>query len=178
MKIYEPLPDSVKVDGKTYRINTDFRVWLKLLDDVENNKINYNEIFPIKRPRTEEAEKVIIAFLGGYIEEKQGRKQKSASRREKKVISFSVDAPFIVSAFQQCYAIDLLDPKTVLHWWRFRMLLDGLPAETEIKRRIIYRSMDTASIKNKAERDRVRKIQNDIALPQEELSDYEIGAVF
>ena len=106
------------------------------------------------------------------------KEEKGASRTKKNVISFEVDAPFIASAFLQCYGIDLFRESTKMHWWKFRMLLDGLPADTEIKKRITYRSMDAASIKDKKERERIRKIQAEIALPQEVLSDYEIGNAF
>lgn len=95
----------------------------------------------------------------------------------KMVYSFEYDYAYILAGFRQCYQIDL---KTIdyMHWWEFRCLFQGLPADTEIKQRIRYRSMDLSRIKDKEERKRIRRIQNEIRLPGEELSDYEIGNAF
>ena len=65
-----------------------------------------------------------------------------------------------------------------MHWWKFRALLDGLRDDTEIKRRMYYRSVDTSKIKNKDERKRIRRIQAEIRLPQEVMSDEEIANAF
>lgn len=58
------------------------------------------------------------------------------------------------------------------------MLFDGLSDDTEIKQRIMYRSIDLNTVKDKEERKRIRKIQSTIQLPEEMLSDYEIGEMF
>ena len=58
------------------------------------------------------------------------------------------------------------------------MLFDGLSDDTEIKQRIMYRSIDLNTVKDKEERKRIRKIQSTIQLPEEMLSDYEIGEIF
>lgn len=58
------------------------------------------------------------------------------------------------------------------------MLFDGLSEDTEIKQRIMYRSIDLNTVKDKEERKRIRKIQSAIRLPEEILSDYEIGEMF
>ena len=42
----------------------------------------------------------------------------------------------------------------------------------------MYRSIDLSSIKDKEEKKRIKKIQNAIQLPEEVLSDYEIGEIF
>lgn len=65
-----------------------------------------------------------------------------------------------------------------MHWWEFRCLFQGLPDDTGIKQRIRYRGIDLGSIKDKAERRRIRRIQNEIRLPSEKMSDYEIGNAF
>lgn len=39
---------------------------------------------------------------------------------------FTVDADTITAAFMREYGIDLTDPKTTMHWWRFMALLEGL----------------------------------------------------
>ena len=98
-------------------------------------------------------------------------------RAEKPLFSFSVDYPYILSGFLRDYGIDL-ETVDYLHWWKFRALFDGLSEDTEIKQRIMYRSMDLSTIKDKEERKRIQKIQRAIQLPAEALSDYDIGNAF
>lgn len=95
----------------------------------------------------------------------------------KTVYSFEYDYAYILAGFRQCYQIDL---RTIdyMHWWEFRCLFQGLPADMEIKQRIRYRGMDISKIKDKEERKQIRRIQDEIRLPGEELSDYEIGNAF
>ena len=75
------------------------------------------------------------------------------------------------------YQIDL-ETVDYLHWWKFRMLFDGLSGDTEIKQRIMYRGINLLDIKDKDERKRISQIQKKIQLPQESLTDYDIGNVF
>lgn len=67
-----------------------------------------------------------------------------------------------------------------MHWWEFRSLFDWLPDGTEIKQRIMYRSIDPGTIRDKDERKRIKKIQRAVALKkkQRKLDDYEIGDMF
>ena len=58
------------------------------------------------------------------------------------------------------------------------MLFSGLSEGTEIKQRIMYRSVDLSEIKDKEERKRIAKIQQAIRLPDAELTDYDIGNAF
>ena len=58
------------------------------------------------------------------------------------------------------------------------MLFDGLSDDTEIKQRIMYRGINLSDIKDKDERKRISQIQKKIQLPQESLTDYDIGNAF
>ena len=97
--------------------------------------------------------------------------------KKKELYSFSIDYPFIFSAFLKEYGINI---RTIpyMHWWEFRMLFDGLSDDTEIKKRIMYRNTDLNEIKDKEERKRIEKIQRMIRLPGDELNDFDIGDAF
>lgn len=58
------------------------------------------------------------------------------------------------------------------------MLFDGLSEDTEIKKRIMYRSIDLSAIKDKDERKRIRRIQQSVRLPEDALTDFDIGEIF
>ena len=96
---------------------------------------------------------------------------------QKNLFSFSIDYPYILSAFLRDYGIDLIDIK-YLHWWKFRMLFDGLSEDNEIKKRIMYRGIDLSEVKDPEEKKRIQKIKKLIELKQEELTDFEIGDAF
>ena len=58
------------------------------------------------------------------------------------------------------------------------MLFDGLSHANEIKQRIMYRGIDLNDVKDKDERKRIMKIQREIKLPDDILTDYDIGDAF
>ena len=109
------------------------------------------------------------------LEDKEEEQQRSG----KPVFSFSEDAGCIYAAFREAYGIDL-QQIDYMHWWEFRSLFDWLPDGTEIKQRIMYRSIDPGTIRDKDERKRIKKIQRAVALKkkQRKLDDYEIGDMF
>lgn len=94
----------------------------------------------------------------------------------KQLYDFVFDAKYIISGFWQDYGIDLTE--TDMHWWKFRILLDGLSSGTEFKQRVMYRNTNTADIKDVKERQRIQRIQRAIAIPQPAPSDDEIGGMF
>lgn len=192
--LYEPLPEKVKVDGESYGIVTDFREWIKFVDMFEDTEITpqekalagmcwYTDDYP---GNTKNAMSALVDFLllKGLQEEHPETAEstmpgqnRTISARKAPVFSYREDAAYVISGFQECYGIDLLSVDYI-HWWRFNMLFQGLSEETEIMKRIGYRSIDLNSIKNKKERDRIRKIQSRIALHREVMSDYDIGNAF
>ena len=57
-------------------------------------------------------------------------------------------------------------------------MLEGLPEDSEIKKRIGYRAMNPDKIKNKEERSRIIKIQKMISIEDEEVDAERIGDLF
>lgn len=58
------------------------------------------------------------------------------------------------------------------------MLIDGMNEECELKKRMNYRSIDAGKIKDKAERERIMKIQRQIAITENSATDEDIGDAF
>ena len=96
---------------------------------------------------------------------------------EKKAIYYEQDAPYIISAFRREYQVNLLSVP-YMHWWEFRILLDGLSEESQIKKRIYWRTCDVSKMEKK-ERMEILKIRRSITIPEEEyVSDEDIGNAF
>lgn len=187
---YENYPTAVWVDGKEIPIITDFREIVKLIDMLKAGDIDPREkmylLLQYFKEQPDDFEKAadalsdFVAMKNFYepgMEDCEPGEEKGDEEPRKNVYSFTIDYPFIFSAFLQDYGINI---RTIryMHWWEFRMLFSGLSENTEIKQRILYRSTDLSKIKDKEERKRIAKIQRSIRLPDAELTDYDIGNAF
>ena len=180
---YEDLPETLEVDGKEYPIITDFREWLRFSDMLKSDippqfKLEFlSDMFLEDVPdlyAEEDIESVmdaITAFLS--LSALEFPKQEKESEEEfenvdfeeesvRKAIYYEQDAPYIISAFRREYQIDLLSVE-YLHWWEFRMLLDGLSEDCQIKKRIYWRTCDVSKM-DKNERMKILRIRRSITI--------------
>lgn len=192
---YEDLPETLKINGKEYPIITDFREWIRFSDMLKSDlqpqyKLEFlAEMFLEDAPDlyteegVEEVMDSITSFLSlealefpnQYSDELEEVEHKDAT--EKKAIYYEQDAPYIISAFRREYQVNLLSVP-YMHWWEFRMLLDGLSEESQIKKRIYWRTCDVSKM-DKKERMEILKIRRSITIPEEEyVSDEDIGNAF
>ena len=185
--MYEDLPESIVVSGEEIPIQTDFRDYIRLIDMLGDAELFQNEKKYLvlqyfkKRPKDfgEALDALTDFVVMGALKEDcdQEHSEEEELENQKMVYSFSYDYPYIFSAFIHDYNINI---RTIpyMHWWEFRMLFDGLSKDNEIKQRIMYRSIDLGDIKDKDERKRIEKIQRAIKLPEDVLTDYDIGDAF
>lgn len=181
---YEEFPNTIEIDGNKIKIVTDFREYIKLLDMLDDpelsgpEKIYFLSEYVLSPVNNMEAViKELTKFVTMDDLNPKNEENEEANVKPKKIFSFSYDYPYILSAFLSEYGIDLRSIK-YLHWWKFRMLFDGLSEDTEIKKRIMYRSIDLSAIKDKDERKRIRRIQQSVRLPEDALTDFDIGEIF
>lgn len=140
MRLYDRLPDRVKVGRKTYRINLDFRNVLRLFDTLTEKNLmpearQYLALRCVmRRPpkrRTGEAFAAVMEIIAG---------DRHVNGEQKKVMSFEQDADLILAAFRQAYGIDLYHDK--VHWLAFRALLAGLPEGSRYAEVVSIRSRE------------------------------------
>lgn len=188
---YEAFPDTVSIHGENVAIITDFREYIRLLDMLRCDELSaYQKTNILKEYFLDEitvddnaidalTEFVVMDLDGGKNPEEDDLEEDNSeqSGSKKNLFSYEIDYPFILSGFLRDYNIDL-EAVEYLHWWKFRMLFDGLSEDTEIKQRIMYRGIELSDIKDKDERKRIAKIQRKIYIPAEALSDYDIGNAF
>ena len=189
---YEELPDCINVNGVPYKVITDFREWIRFSDMIASDipadlKAEFlMEMFLEDAPKMYSKQDMdavvdgIVQFLTmselnfPVLEENKP----DQNGQKKKAIYYEYDAPCIISAFWQDYGIDLLDIE-YMHWWKFKMLLDGIAENRQIKERIYYRTVDVRQIKDRKEVSRIMRIRRRITIPEQELlSDEEIGNAF
>lgn len=185
---YEKYPKVLEVHGEFYPIITDFREYIRLLDMLKCKDLNdvqkimiLKEYFLTDISIDATALRALTNFVTMEMEEKESEQDPDGEEPEetsqKNLFSYEIDYPYILSGFLRDYGIDL-ETVNYLHWWKFRMLFDGLSEDTEIKQRIMYRGINLSDIKDKDERKRISRIQKQIRLPMEELTDYDIGNAF
>lgn len=155
--LVDTLPSTVKIGGKNYPINTDFRAGVKfemLIMKGEDNFITLlKPFFPDKIPADLEGalKAVELFYCCGSLPEKNDKPES-----KKIAYSFAADSEAIFADFWQYYNIDL--SQEGLHWWTFRALLFGLPEKSEFKQRIYYRTVDTKNL-SKGEQKRIKKLR-------------------
>ena len=125
MKLFDRLPEGVKVGRRFYRCDFDFRNVLKMLEIMQREDINplardYHCARCVIRRRIalKTASEVFRALCDTLFE-------KRPETEEKRLTSFEQDAPLIRAAFQQVYGINLFRDR--LSWFEFIELLQGLP---------------------------------------------------
>ncbi len=142
--ITQTLPQRVVIGGKSYRVHTDFRIWLKAISVI--NKYSPDICAALLTPicyidipnDASEALCGIVSFLN-YDETKPVKKGGN-------VIDFDIDSSYIFSAFYAQYGIDLSVEK--IHYYKFCALLSGLCGEHMLLKIINLRSMDLTEIKD------------------------------
>lgn len=186
--LYEPFPESIFVDGTEYPIITDFREWFRFADMAADTELsNRDKLLMMTQWLLEPPEQItselVTALCDFYrakalereMPEYEGDEDEEYTSAALPVLSWKIDAPYIIGDFQRYYGIDLLTAE--MHWWRFRILFSALPDDSQMMKRIGYRSVDISQIKSESERKRIMKMKQLYALPFE-LDEDDIGAVF
>lgn len=169
--ITRPLPDTVEVDGKKYRVHTDFRRWLEL------GRMMSDRSLPMERkivdalvlcyphdslpPSLEGAVNSMLRFYTGG--KKPPSEGKTPEKKKKPIYDFEYDAEYIYAAFMGQYGIDLTTAS--LHWYQFKALFMGLDENCKMCKIMEYRSIDLSKIKDKEQKAFYRKMKQAYRLP-------------
>lgn len=175
--LLDSLPETVKVNGKEFSIDSDFRTCIileKILDnkslDSKHKVIELLDLF-YGEDQPDSAEAAVGAIMKFYCcgEEpsKAARPKKNGNVeiKPKMIYSFEHDASYIFSAFLTQYGIDLNEIE-YLHWWKFQALFRSLNDSNKIVEIMGYRAANLGEISNKKERERIAKLKRIYALPE------------
>lgn len=176
-------PTAIEVNGIQREIYTDFRDFIEIDIHVNNGDNDLAALLVLdlfKEPLSESEALAAVDAVFGFIKEADEEEQRTGGRNAAPVFSFDTDMPYILAAFRQYYQIDLIRIP-YLHWYEFKALLTGLPEDSELKKRVGYRSINLGQIKDKEEKKRIARIKNAIRIKTKKkhyLTDEEIGAAF
>lgn len=121
-------PEEVEVNGREYKIRTDFRVALAYLrlvrsEEPEDVKNEYGLSLFYGDEIAPQDIAALFDYMGFYL--RRGRPKEET--KGPLVFDILEDAGRIFAAFLQVYGINLR--RTRVHWWVFGELLEGLPQE-------------------------------------------------
>lgn len=154
--LIEGLPKTVKVNGSSFLLNTNFYIGIiftELMTDrnltpyekvIQAIKLWYKNLPPMETP--EEIKEAFDAIMWFYTmgeideEEQSGGRRPRIKRTTARILDYNFDQAYIISAFQQQYGIDLTVEN--IHWWRFKMLFNGLTEKTKLVKIMQYRGME------------------------------------
>lgn len=173
--LYNDFPESIFADDKEYKIYTDFRNWIQFSELLASEELRKEDKIcviselicePVELI-TEEIVTEIFKFYEAkeieYIACNENESEQSECNERPPVFDWCIDARYILGDFRRFYNINLRTAN--LHWWEFKSLFLALPDDSCCKKRIVYRSVNLSEIKNVDERTRIKKIQQQIALP-------------
>lgn len=166
---FEALPETVEVDGRTYRMNPDFRVGVAFETEmlsVEPDVAGLLALFyPEGVPENVQAAADKLLWFYTCPADKSTEESAGAAHTTARFYDFSQDVDALTASFRQAYGIDLEHDK--LHWWKFRRLMFGLPPDTPFMQRVHYRTADINKLP-KEQRKHYRKMKRLYALHQPE----------
>jgi hypothetical protein len=128
VKLQDRLPDSVRINGKRYAADFDFRNVLRMMDILGDKNLTdeareWLAVKCVMKKPVKGALDAIRKILFGA--DKEDEQEEDDGTR---LTSFDQDAALIRAAFWQTYRINLYTEK--LHWLAFLELLRGLPEGT------------------------------------------------
>lgn len=162
-------PNCIEVGSSSIEIDTDFRVWLMILEALNDDELTNAEkartLFELagipRQHQNADAVKALTEFSRAGF---HGRGGSSGA----KSFDFGWDCEEIIASFQMQYSIDLTSKDTTLHWWRFMALFRGLGEQTPIMKVIRIRTAELPSGNSedsRKERARLSDLKKQFALP-------------
>lgn len=127
-------PESVRIDGVIYPLNTDFKVGLKIMEAYEDPRLVMVEkqivmcglLYKTMPEDFSKAVRAAVKFLDGGDAPKEVKGGRT--------YSFVKDAAYIYSAMLQTHRVDLQTAE--MHWWKFKALFMDLGEETTFQRMV------------------------------------------
>lgn len=146
------LPNVVEINGRSYSIYTDFRVWIKFVNNIRglkgNEKVTVPYLFKNEVPEFCDLQE-LLNFC--YPPSELPRRSSGSSEI---LFDYELDAEYIFAAFMSQYGIDLLEVEE-LHWYKFLALFKGLKDDEIICRIMYYRGYE----KHDGKEDRSQKLK-------------------
>lgn len=120
------LPNTVKVNGRFYSIETDFRVWLRFGEICKKKTVYLKEISFVFKNEVPGCDfsKELFEFYSNPNATPKGEAS------DEVLFDYILDGEYIYASFMQAYGIDLFDVD--MHWHKFKSLFLSLPQDCKM----------------------------------------------
>lgn len=178
----QELPEYAEVNGKEYKIDTDFKTALKCFEVMSDEEIDgYEKVVAVVYLLFDfiPAEKDIVKFFEKAKIFLQCGKSDEEQNTHKKDMDFNQDYGLITSSFMSDYKIDITKEK--MHFWLFVNLLEGLTENSSLNRVRELRNYDLSEEKDEKRKRKIKEAQKRVALknkevkPKKDFTDKEIN---
>jgi hypothetical protein len=133
------LPNVVEINGNSYSIYTDFRVWMRFVNETRHLKrgeyIDVRYLFKNEFPQHCDIRQL---FDFCYPPCELPRRKRASSEI---LFDYELDGDYIYSAFISQYGIDLIEIEE-LHWHKFLALFRGLKDDEVMCKIMAYRGYE------------------------------------
>lgn len=176
-------PEFAEVNGKKYKINTDYRIALKCdeiardvnIEDVERGLAIIYLLFGDNGLKDSDNWDELLKIAIKYL--KCNKEDKDNNSNAEPDMSFRQDWGYIQASFMSDYKLDLSKEK--MHWWAFYDLIEGLTEDSVLNRVRYVRNFDISQIKDQKERNEWIKRKEAVALKREKtLEEIEMDKLF
>lgn len=125
------LPNTLEVGGRPFSIYTDFRIWIKVTEDLQKLKpgqyIDLKYIFKNEYPPSISIQEIIP-----FINPPQELPRSTGEHSDAIPIDYTIDGDLIWAAVLGQYGVDLVEVEE-LHWWKFLAMIKGLNESTKMR---------------------------------------------
>lgn len=156
--LLDKLPQAVLIDDKAVPIHTDFRVCLRVVQALEDERLMEHEkltvLLTLLYP--EPPENTALAIEQGLKFLNLGEDMNVSKTHPAAVYSLNKDSSYIYTAFKSTFNIDLNTVEN-LHWWKFRSLFADLGKDCFFNTLISLRSRQRTGKLTDSEKEFVRR---------------------
>lgn len=165
-------PQFAEVNGKRYKINTDFRVAIECQEIATDESIGDYEralaiiykIFGAEGLSDNENHEKLLELATKFL---SCGKELDKEQKGEIDMDFVEDMDYIEASFMSDYNIDLANTK--MHWWKFFNLINGLSNSDVgnccvLNRVRNLRTYDTKDIKDPKQLEKIKEAQRQVAL--------------
>ena len=149
------LPNTIVSEGREFRINTDFRVWMAF--EISLTKMRRDDLLPVAYLfESEMPEFCNINSLLEFSRPINELPRPIFGNSDVIVVDYELDSDLVYSAFLGQYGIDLVEVEH-LHWHKFLALLSGLNDNTRLREVMGYRCYEKSTEKEEVWRAKLRR---------------------
>lgn len=164
-------PTEIEINGRRYKIRTDFRVALQCeelardpsISDYERPLAIIYTLFEDIDLKDEKEIETAFKLAKRYL---SCDKEKTEEDEKEPNMSFSQDWSYIEASFMSDYHIDL-STEEYIHWWKFFDWMNGLTEKCVLNRIRYVRDYDISEIKNPKDRNKWIEMKKEVELKRE-----------